>query len=203
MSYLEFLDQRKSVRHFDPHVTISDTTIQNILQHAANAPSNNNAQPWRVVVVKNPTKQQQLQKMSANQAQVGTAAAVFLLFGDLKAYDTQTLIQFSLAHHLLSADQVATKKQRIKQYFALHPEDKQTPGLRLDVGLFAMNLMHVLRSFGYDTTPMRGVDFQKIKTYLDIPNAWQGILMLPVGIATIPGHAHVRHDVTEFVRIIH
>ncbi|KRM33550.1 NADH dehydrogenase [Agrilactobacillus composti DSM 18527 = JCM 14202] len=203
MTYLEFLDQRESIRHFDPNMTISDTTIQSILQHAANAPSNNNAQPWRVVVVKNHTKQQLLQKMAANQAQVGTAAAVFLLFGDPTAYNTQTLIQFSLAHQLLLPNQVAAKKQRIEQYFTLHPEDKQTPGLRLDVGLFAMNLMHVLRTYGYDATPMRGVDFRQIKTYLTISETWQGILMLPVGKALVPGHDHVRRNVAEFVKIIH
>ena len=53
MTQLDFLDGRKSVRTFDPTAQISNQEIMDILSHAANAPSGNNFQPWKVFVVKN------------------------------------------------------------------------------------------------------------------------------------------------------
>ncbi len=58
---------------------------------------------------------------------------------------------------VITEDNAAERTNRIRQYFALQPEDKEIEGLRLDVGLFAMNLMQVVRAFGYDSVPMRGV----------------------------------------------
>lgn len=58
MTQLDFLDGRKSVRTFDPTAQISNQEIMDILSHAANAPSGNNFQPWKVFVVKNKEKQE-------------------------------------------------------------------------------------------------------------------------------------------------
>ncbi len=54
---------------------------------------------------------------------------------------------------IITKDEAAARAERIRQYFDLHPEDKETQGLRLDVGLFAMNLMQVVRVYGYDSVP--------------------------------------------------
>ncbi len=97
---------------------------------------------------------------------------------------------------------MAYRIDRIRRYLALHPEDKEIEGLRLDVGLFAMNLMQVVRAFGYDSVPMRGADFDGIKTYLKVPSDWGPILMLPVGKALQAGYPHVRKPVEEFTEIV-
>ena len=85
--YLNFLDGRVSVRQFDPDAVLPNDLIKDMLEHASYAPSGNNFQPWRVVVVKNKNKQEDLKKLAALQPQVATASAVFLLFGDENAYD--------------------------------------------------------------------------------------------------------------------
>ena len=53
--YLNFLDGRVSVRQFDPDAVLPNDLIKDMLEHASYAPSGNNFQPWRVVVVKNKT----------------------------------------------------------------------------------------------------------------------------------------------------
>jgi len=52
-NYLHFLDERASVRQFDPDAILSNDLIREMLKHASYAPSSNNFQPWQVVVVKN------------------------------------------------------------------------------------------------------------------------------------------------------
>lgn len=202
MNFLEQLDKRKSIRHFDSTHDISDDEILNILNHAANAPSNNNAQPWKVVVVKDKQLLVKMQKLSFNQKQVGQASAVFLILGDRQNYDIERLVQLNLKYHLITATEINNKKQRIETYFSLHPEDKEEVGLRFDVGLFSMNLMHVLRTFGYDSVPMRGVDFTKIMKVLKLPDRLTPILLLPVGKATTVGHSHQRESAETFTTII-
>lgn len=200
--YLHFLDERASVRQFDPNTILSNDLIKEMLKHASYAPSSNNFQPWRVVVVKNKEKQRELKRLSAYQPQVETASAVFLLFGDKESYNLERWQAFHLKEGVITEDNAVERTNRIRQYFALHPEDKEIEGLRLDVGLFAMNLMQVVRAFGYDSVPMRGVDFEAIKIYLKVPNDWEPIFMLPVGKALQAGYPHVRKSVEEFAEII-
>ncbi|MCT4401900.1 nitroreductase family protein [Leuconostoc suionicum] len=202
MNFLEQLDMRKSIRHFDNKHNISDDEILNILNHAANAPSSNNAQPWQVVVIKDKELLVKMQKFSFNQEQVGQASAVFLILGDRQSYEMNRLIQLSLKYHLITEQEISNKKQRIETYFSLHPEDKQEIGIRFDVGLFSMNLMHVLRTFGYDSVQMRGVDFAKIMQMLKLPDNLDPILLLPVGKAATFGHSHQRESAETFTTII-
>lgn len=202
MEPLEFLDQRASVRSFDPQDHLSEETIRTMLAHASFAPSSNNFQPWKVLVVKDKKTQNELSKLSANQKQVVDASAVFLLYGDLKEYDLEKQIAFELENNILRKEGVKNRKARMTMYFDLHPEDKGVEELRFDVGLFSMNLMHVVRAFGYDSVPMRGTDFEQIGEYLDVPKDWVPILMLPVGISLKEGYAHVRKPVAEFATIL-
>ncbi|MFS9438497.1 nitroreductase family protein [Streptococcus sobrinus] len=201
-TFLDFLDGRHSVRHFNPRDTLPRSLAQSILEHASQAPPGNNFQPWRVVVVRNKEKQAHLAQLAAGQVQVKDASAVFLVFGDKLAYDLDWWQEFHLQRGAISRAEVAGKLSRIEAYFKLHPEDKDLEGLRLDVGLFAMNLMHVVRSFGYDSVPMRGADFTAIKAYLQLPENWEPILMLPVGKALTPGYPHARRPVKDFTRFI-
>lgn len=197
-----FLSQRASVRQFDPEAEMSAEQIEQILELAATAPSGNNTQPWQVVVVKNKAQQQKLRALSFDQPQVETAAAVFLVFGDPAAYDVDTLFAYNVANGLLTEKDEAAFKGKMKKFYALSEAEGGTESLMLDGGLFAMNLLHAVRVFGYEAVPMRGTDFTAIKKELDLPQSWEPIMMIPVGKATASGYPKIRKDVTEFTKII-
>ncbi|KRM94935.1 NADH dehydrogenase [Liquorilactobacillus aquaticus DSM 21051] len=202
MDFLNSLDERKSIRHFVPDMEISDQRILEMLNHAANAPSNNNSQPWRVVVIKNTIMKNKLKELSFGQSHVAEASAVLLILGDKSQYDIEKLVNYSIKHRLIEKDQAEIKQNRIETYFAMHPEDSREPGLRLDMGLFSMNLMHVIRAFGYDSVPMRGVNFNAVLDYLKIPKNLSPIMLLPIGKALRFGHRHIREDSKSFTTII-
>ncbi|WP_311408061.1 nitroreductase family protein [Liquorilactobacillus uvarum] len=203
MDFLNNLDERKSIRHFVPNVEISDQKILEMLSHAANAPSNNNSQPWKVYVVKNTVMKNKLKELSFGQAHVAEASAVLLILGDKSQYDIEKLVNYSIKHHLIENDQAENKRKRIETYFATHPEDREETGLRLDLGLFSMNLMHVIRAFGYESVPMRGVNFKDVLDYLKISEKLFPIMLLPIGKARSHGHDHIREDSKNFTTIIH
>ena len=197
--YLDFLDERTSVRTFDPHDEIADAVIYDMLKHASYAPSSNNFQPWRVVVFKDKQSQKHLKELAFNQQQVLDASAVFLILGDKRSYDIDSLNAFNIQHGIMTAEEAHKRRERIEAYFRLHPEDKDKEGLRLDIGLFAMNLMHVIRTYGYDSVPMRGVDFHSIMKEYSIDSELEPILLLPIGKKAANGHPHLRYDVKDFV----
>lgn len=202
MTQLDFLDGRKSVRAFDPTAQISNQEIMDILSHAANAPSGNNFQPWKVFVVKNKEKQAILKNFSFNQQQVADASAIFLIFGNKRNYDVQKIMKFNLENCIISESQLIEKTNQVRTYLKLHPDDISNEGLRFDNGLFAMNLMHIIRVFGYESNPMRGTDFQKIMEFLNIPQNLVPILMLPIGKPLKAGYPHQRYPINDFVKII-
>lgn len=202
---INFLVARKSIRKYDPTQTISDETINKMLTLAATAPSSNNAQPWKVVVIKDKAKLKALRSLASDQEQVETASALFFILGDLSAYQTPTLTDFSINHGLLDAhDQAAITayQQGLENFYQTHPEDKTAQGVNLDTGLFAMNLMHVVRCFGYDSVAMRGVDFPKVMDYLNIDSHLIPIMFLSVGIAAEQGNDKQRYPVSDFTQII-
>lgn len=91
MDILSLLAQRRSTRHFDPDITISEEELTSLLNSAGLSPSSNNSQPWRVVVITKPSLRKILLPIAFHQQQIITASAVLLLLADREAYQPQNL----------------------------------------------------------------------------------------------------------------
>lgn len=202
MTYLTFLNDRKSVRDFDPNYNISDQEIADMISNAANAPSSNNFQPWKIVAVTNKVKQAKLMDFAYGQKQVKDASVVLLILGDKTLYDINKIMTFNVKNEIITTEERPDKEKRVHEYLRLHPEDTGIQGLKFDLGLFSMNLMHIVRAFGYDSVPMRGVDFEKTKSYLNISDNYDAMLLLPVGKAIKSGYPHLRYPLTSFFKHI-
>ncbi|EGO8621310.1 nitroreductase family protein [Enterococcus faecalis] len=181
MNYLEFLNVRLSVREFDPKHVIRKSIIEEMVRNAANAPLGKYFQLWKVFAV---------------------VSVVFIIFGDLSLYNIEKIMQFNLNKGILDAEDMESKVNRVQAYLDLHPEDAGIEGLKFDLGLFSMNLMHVVRTFGYESVPMRGLDFEKVKKYLHVPENYEAMLMLPVGKSIKAGYPHARYELEEFFQIV-
>lgn len=202
MDFKKFLDERKSVRQFEVGREISVEEINSMLEHASMAPSSNNAQPWKVFVVRNQEMKEKIKEVSFGQQQVADASVLFIIFGDKSAYDVDKLVKYNIDNGILAPEKAETHRELVTAFFAAHPEDRQNEGVKLDVALFAMNLMHVVRAFGYDSVPVRGTDFAFIQKYLNISEDLVPVLLLPVGVAAAPGYPHIRKSVDEFTEIL-
>jgi nitroreductase len=81
----EAIRQRRSIRRFrdDP---VPREMIDEILEAARLAPSGSNRQPWRFIVVTDPTERAKLSKICWEQAFIEQAPVVFICCADLIAY---------------------------------------------------------------------------------------------------------------------
>lgn len=82
MDLWEAVDQRYSVRAFDPSVDVPAATVERILQAAIRAPSAGNRQPWHFYVVRNLALRQGLAAAALGQDYVAQAPVAVVVCTD-------------------------------------------------------------------------------------------------------------------------
>lgn len=82
MSFLELVKKRKSVRKYKPD-PVSDEMLNTILEAARLAPSGNNSQPWRFIVVKDEKIRRELYEASGKQNFMLQVPVVIALLADI------------------------------------------------------------------------------------------------------------------------
>jgi nitroreductase len=72
------INSRRSVRVFEPGVTIPDSIVEKCLEHGLNAPNSSNMQPWEFYWVQSPDKLKKLQELCLGQAAARTAPTIIV-----------------------------------------------------------------------------------------------------------------------------
>lgn len=84
ISLFNIINERHSVREYDPTYKIHKEEIEEMLKAAASAPSSSNLQPWRFLVIQDEDVKKELQGIAFNQAPIGSCSAVIAVIGDTK-----------------------------------------------------------------------------------------------------------------------
>ena len=95
MTLQDLIRDRRSTRYFDPACLITQEEMYRLINRANQAPSSNNSQPWRVVIVTKQHLREKLLPIAYNQQQIMTASAVLILLGDRQAYYADNLTYFA------------------------------------------------------------------------------------------------------------
>jgi nitroreductase len=77
MEFLEVIAKRRSVRHFNTRVDVTDADVEALLEAAVTAPTAGNIQPWRFVVVRSPEARERLARAMGQRW--ATAAPVVIV----------------------------------------------------------------------------------------------------------------------------
>jgi nitroreductase len=158
-----------------------------------------NVQPWRFVVVREPTLKAQLQVAANNQAQVGGAPAVIVLYSDMPDV---------IAH----ADELAypdlEPEARVKYADRVRTNIGNKPPAELAAWGHAVSyialgyLLLAAESLGYVTSPMLGFKADAVKALLDLPPHVTIPAIVALGVAAESGHDAHRHDVDRVARFL-
>jgi nitroreductase len=79
MDFWQVVDERHSVRAFEPGVDVSQEAVEKILQAAIRAPSGGNRQPWHFYVVRDAVVKSRLEAAAFGQKFVGQAPIVVVV----------------------------------------------------------------------------------------------------------------------------
>ncbi|WP_410770526.1 nitroreductase family protein [Fontibacillus sp. BL9] len=192
------LQERHSVRVYDPSVKISREELKEMLELATSAPSSSNLQPWRFLVIDDENLKEQLLPIANNQQQVVDASAVIAVLGDLRSFEQADNI-YAKAVEKGAMDE-ATKtvfvERLTKGYGSLGPERLHQVNL-LDAGLVSMQLMLIAKAKGYDTVPMGGFNAEKFAEAYALPETLKPILLIAVGKAARAAHGTARLPIDQ------
>jgi nitroreductase len=178
MHIKEIIQQRRSIKKFDPDYVINQSEIDDILSHAILSPTAFNIQNWRFLVVKDKSLRQKIRVVSWDQAQVEEASLLIVLVADLMAWNKNPNRYWKDAPKPVQDYLVPA----IHQYYKGKPQVQRDEAMR-SCGMAAMNIMLYAKSMGYDTCPMDGFDFDKVADILNLPQDHTPVMFVCVGKA--------------------
>ncbi len=194
------LTTRRSIRQYDPNIKITKAEMKAIIHDALRAPSSMNMQPTRFFIVEsNEGKEKLRHVLHGNKTQLETSAAMICIFTDLNKFDyAETIYDKAVAAHLMP-EEVRDRQLRNIANLAddLTPLSIEKTGL-LDGGIIAMQLMHVARTYGYDTCPIGGFRHEILAETLGLdPKRYRPVLIVSIGKKAEDGYSSVRLDVDQ------
>ncbi|KMY51357.1 nitroreductase family protein [Peribacillus loiseleuriae] len=197
------MNERKSVRVYDPSFQITRAEIEDMLKQATTAPSSSNLQPWNFLVIQDQDVKKELRAIAFNQAQVETSSAIIAVLGNSEMYKNveQVYTQNVAEGHM----DESVKETMIANTNALYPNAPKETRMNIatfDAGLVSMQLMLIAKDKGYDTVPMGGFDKAKFAERFELPEHIFPIVLIALGKAATPAHGSSRLPLEEVARFI-
>lgn len=195
MNFTELLMQRRSTRHFDAKAPISQETLGELLNTACRAPSGNNAQPWRFMIITEAAWREKLFPIAFEQKQILAASAIIVLLADRKAYQAENLMHIHQSEYEDGCFDDKTRDfltQAAIGFYQPFTENDMQRSLALDCGLWAMSFMLAAENAGWQTVPMTGYQPERLRKTLNISERYLDIMMIAIGKGTQAGHRTLR-----------
>ncbi len=155
-TFEEILSMRRSVRKYSGR-SVADEEIEIILDAARVAPSSNNTQPWRFIIVRDSETIERLSKT----APFGTSMAI-------------SFIAKAPCVIVCCAEPKAIYHKAVKRFV---PADLAF----MDVTIATEHIVLAAAKIGFGVCWMGWVSPKKLKKLLDLPGKWESVALLAVG----------------------
>lgn len=186
MELKNVIEQRKTIKVFNPNVSIKRQVLEEMLALAQLAPSKANLQPWRFVVVDDAVqKNKLLGSVAFNAPPCETASAVILVLADLQY---QLLLDDILEHSIETGCLHPQFKQRSLDFLLSVHNASSERDIRdqviTDTSLAAMQFMLIAKDKGYDTHAIGVFDRSAVLAALEVDAArYLPVMLLAIGKA--------------------
>ncbi|KVD73045.1 nitroreductase family protein [Burkholderia ubonensis] len=179
MHVIEALQERRSVKYFDPTHCVSEAEQKRLIELAMLSPTAFNLQHWRFVVLRDPALRQAVRAQSWDQPQVTDATLLIVVCADLNAWRGDT------RQYWVSAPKAVQEMivPSIVAYYQNRPSVQRDEAMRSG-GIAAQSLMLAAKSMGYDSCPMVGFDFEAVGKLINLPQDHVITMFVAIGKAT-------------------
>ena len=190
MDLKKVIEERKTIKVFNPNIKISREELSEMLALAQLAPSKANLQPWRYVVVDETEKKNQLLGLVAhNIPPCESASAIILVLADLQ-YEKVLgdILDYSVEKGCLMPQ---FRENSYNFLLGLH-EKASDADIRdqvlIDTSLATMQLMLVAKDKGYDTHAIGIFNREGVMNVLEVDSKrYAPVMLLAIGkAATAP-----------------
>ncbi|MCS1351086.1 nitroreductase family protein [Mechercharimyces sp. CAU 1602] len=191
--FFSVAEGRSSVRHYDPTHSMTDSEIKELIEVAIQAPSSSNLQPWRFLVIQEPSLKEKLFPIANNQQQIKDASAVIAVFGDTEWYQrAEEIYDIPVQRGSMTEEIKSFYVNQIMQHYGELSLADATRMVMVDGGLVSMQLMLAAKAKGYDTVPMGGFDPAKFAEEFNVPQTYLPVMLIAIGKAAKAGFAKFR-----------
>ena len=196
----KLMHERKSVRKYEPGVTIPREKIQYILEQATSAPSSSNLQPWRFLVIDDPEQKKELRIAGFNQEQIETSSAIIAVIGDIEMYKNAKQINdlnVELGYMPREiADMMISNSETAYSSFS---DAERSNIAHLDSGLISMQIVLLAKDMGYDTVIMGGFDKAAFAKKYELPANELPMILIAIGKAAMPARNSSRLPIEQIL----
>jgi len=176
MDIKQAIVNRRSIKHFDSEHEMTESEINELMEHAILSPTAFNIQHWRFVQVKDKDKRQQIQDASWGQTQVTESSLLLILCADLNAWEKEPERYWREAPEEVQGFLLPA----IENYYTNHHQAQRDECIR-SASFAAMNIMLMAKGMGYDSCPMDGFDFDKVARIINLPHDHIITMMITIG----------------------
>jgi len=195
MNTLDAIQDRRSIKHYDPAHRMTDAESRQLLEAAMQAPTAFNIQNWRFVNITDPQVRQQIRAVAWDQAQVTDASMLVVLCADLDAWKHDPARYWKNAPQPVQDYLVPA----IAQYYEGREQVQRDECMR-SCGLAGMTIMLAAKAMGYDSCPMDGFDFDAVAKIIQLPENHIISFMIAIGKGTQP--AWVKPGQLDFSEVV-
>ncbi|SFE33627.1 Nitroreductase [Bacillus sp. OV194] len=197
--FTDVINERHSVRKYDPSAELSAEEITELLEDAAKAPSSWNLQHWKFLVFHDQQAKEQLLPIAYNQEQVVQASAVVAILGDLEAdQNADRVYQDAVDGGFMTEEIKTALVSQIKDAYATRPEMARDEAIR-NASLASMQLMLTAKAKGLDTCAMGGFNADELVKAFGIPERYLPVMLISVGKAVKTAHQTARFPIQEAI----
>ena len=179
MQTLEAIEQRRSIKHFDPNHKYTEDEIKQIFQYAKLSPTSFNMQNWRFVFIDDKKIQAQIKEAAWNQEQVEDCSGLIVVCADLEAYKKDPQRYWKDADPKVQEVIVPM----IAKFYEGNEALIRDEAIR-SCGIASQTLMLTIKDMGYDSCPMIGFDPNKVAQIIKLPDNHVITMLLATGKAT-------------------
>ena len=194
----EAAESRRAIRKY-VQKEIPQEDLREILRQTRLAPSPDNFQPWRFVVVQDPDLRARIVPVALNQKQIASAQALIVLYADME--DVLEHVDEMIHPGVDDAGRAKARAAFIERFSAQSVEER---------GQYAHGLAYIALGFlllaaesmEYRTSPMLGFKPEELKELLGLPKHVTIPALVAIGRGDEPGFPHHRHSVERIARFV-
>ncbi|KZN13639.1 nitroreductase family protein [Marinomonas sp. TW1] len=181
MSVFNLIEKRRSIKQFDPDHKMSDQAFHKLINAAILAPTSFNIQHWRFVRVVDEQQRQKIQHAAWNQEQISAASELVIIVANTQAWSDNPRRYWKNAPNEAQDMLVSMLENFYQGKTWLQRDEAIRSG-----AMAGQNLMLAAEEMGYNTSPMIGIEFDKVADLIKLPKDHVIVMMLAIGKGTKP-----------------
>jgi nitroreductase len=192
----EAAETRRDIRKYLQE-EVPEADLREILRQTRLAPSPDNFQPWRFVVVRDPELRAGLVAAARNLKQVASAHALIVLYADME--DVLATVDEMIHPGFDEKARTQVRTGFLKTFGEWPIEERQRYAHAQSYVALGYLLLSA-QAMGYSTSPMLEFYPDKVKEVLGLPSHVTIPALVSIGRGDEPGYPHHRHSVERIAR---